>query len=208
MFLSEEGQDLREQMPMGPYFWYVMVVYPVVAGVAAVYCVQPSEDSHILAAEAFLGAIFGVACLQAPFLARWQKWVEGDVGMPDWVHVQAGVAEVTIVCLRLYGRGASWCWTGSHEEAESAMAINMAHVLTCGMMGGALWTWPFGAQRSIGMIPAMMVLGASTTASWQYLSRPTHFVASSAALVGASVAAQVHRIHTIRKIKRSVTGLK
>ena len=109
-------------------------------------------------------------------MAQWTQWVEGDLGMPDWVHLQAGIVEVAVLWCRYY-----WDW------------IVPAHVVTCGMMGGALATWIGCVVKPVGVIPGLLVLAASTIASWEFLGVASHCFSLGALLVGFMTAEYVHR---------------
>merc|ERR1719272_209618 len=48
-----------------------------------------------------------------------------------------------------------------------------AHFLTMGLMGGALYTWPFGVRKPLAVLPALAVLATSTTATEYWLNSAT-----------------------------------
>ena len=96
--------------------------------------------------------------------------VEGDVGMPPWAHRAAGASEMLIVLLRWFGSASSLASaaTATDDERLHAAAVDLttwtilqnndpnhlderlhaaAAVLTCGLMGGALVTWPVLRSR-------------------------------------------------------------
>mmetsp|Transcript_109967 Transcript_109967/g.355107 ORF Transcript_109967/g.355107 Transcript_109967/m.355107 type:complete len:218 (+) Transcript_109967:134-787(+) len=162
----------------GPYFWQVMLWVPCTGAWGLATAAQQLRGPCSLAelwaaaAEGFLLSIFSLTSLQAPLHGWWCERVERCMGMPRWVHRCAGCAELFVVALRLCGSGGgaavALLGTGALDRAV-ARRCAAAHVLTCGLMGGALWTWPFGVRVARGLLPAAAVLLSSTFASDRWL---------------------------------------
>ena len=122
-------------------------------------------DGSVDLCTAYATAVPAVASAQLPLFTVWRAEVEGDVGMPEWVHRAAGASEVLIVALRLLahtvglpqppGGGAGY----SAADGERLSAL--AHVLTCSIMGGAFTTWLLRAKDPPGVVPAALLLAAS-----------------------------------------------
>lgn len=98
-------------------------------------------------ASAYCQALFAMGALQLPCYNWWRVRVEGDLGMPAWVHRGTGFAELCLVSLRGYA-----------VIADDAISETLTHVVTCGVMGGALYTWHCAAQDPIGAVPATLML--------------------------------------------------
>merc|ERR1712032_618607 len=88
------------------------------------------------------------------------------------------------------------------EKADKIVARQCAtaNVLTCGLMGGALWTWPFGVCVPQGLLPGLTVLASSISASdrWMRLAlcddaseRIKWHLAAASALATGALAARV-----------------
>uniref|UniRef100_A0A7S4QB83 Uncharacterized protein n=1 Tax=Alexandrium monilatum TaxID=311494 RepID=A0A7S4QB83_9DINO len=191
----------------GPYFWKVMIWAPSFGAWAASVAAQQwrgpcrFEELWVAAAEGFLVTIFTITSLQAPLFAWWSRKVERCMGMPAWVHRCAGLLELGVVGLRLGRSGAgpaAAVFGAAAADGAAARLCGTAHVATCGLMGGALWTWPLGVRVPRGVLPALVVLAASTLASDHWLrlalgpgalERPCWHLAALAALsVGAASA--------------------
>mmetsp|Transcript_14631 Transcript_14631/g.42116 ORF Transcript_14631/g.42116 Transcript_14631/m.42116 type:complete len:227 (-) Transcript_14631:105-785(-) len=204
------GEDLRPIM--GPYFWQVMLVAPSCSavGITALQVARrggaSTDGLGICVAEGFLASILSVASAQCPLHDLWSKYVEGDLGMPRWVHRCAGALEAVIVVLRAHGGASCGGWlpvAGLDSAATSpagARESALAHFLVSGLMGGALWTWPFGVQIREGLAPGLLVLSASAFATEQRLQRAApqlaqgerwlwHLAALGAMMTGAASAA-------------------
>eukprot|EP00927_Polykrikos_kofoidii_P061414 TRINITY_DN56251_c0_g1_i1.p2 TRINITY_DN56251_c0_g1~~TRINITY_DN56251_c0_g1_i1.p2 ORF type:complete len:225 (-),score=46.41 TRINITY_DN56251_c0_g1_i1:270-944(-) len=204
--------------PIGPGFWNYMIRLPVLValGFAGLACVLRSpekpascEELLVAAAEGFLLAIFSVACLQAPFFRWWHDHVEGDLGMPPLVHRCAGVAELGILALRLWGGGSlAATFSGEHLflDVQIARRCAAAHVLTSGLMGGAFWTWIWGVCTPLGLLPAAFVSFSSVVSTDNLLRLALvaeasegerlkwHLAAVGAAVCGAVSAMVLHRL--------------
>ncbi len=107
--------------------------------------------------------------------------MEGDLGMPAWVHRGTGFAELCLVSLRGYA-----------VIADDAISETLTHVVTCGVMGGALYTWHCAARDPIGAVPATLMLCSSTAAvARSGADRRAHAAAALAAGSGAASAAAI-----------------
>ncbi|CAE8612056.1 unnamed protein product [Polarella glacialis] len=138
----------------GHYFWHMMVYLPVFLA----FCFTAVKGLFfgptdvrgfcIVFAEGLLVGIFSCTGFQAPLWSWWHKHVECNMGMPPWVHWMAGSMEFLIVGMRLFdtGGGPAAAMLGGGVDAEVAKRCALAHFVTCGLMGGALWTWPFGVR--------------------------------------------------------------
>jgi hypothetical protein len=141
-----------------------------------------------------LQSIFSFTSLQAVFLQWWVQRVEGGLGMPDWVHRSAGTFEACIVCIRLHGKQG---WWPDVSSIDPDIGVAVTHILTCGLIGGALWTWTIGCKRPIGVIPGILVVVASSVASDEQLARVglQQVVCLPVAAAGSFVARTVHNYH-------------
>ena len=117
--------------PPGRLFWRVLVVAPLLAACVCGTLLR----SALVVPHAFLIACFVLASSQLFAFEWWRDNVEGDLGHPRLVHVGAGFAELIVIALRLYALSIG----AGHGQGFVALAA--AHVITCGLMGGALWTW-------------------------------------------------------------------
>lgn len=164
----------------GRLFWMALVFAPAVLS----QLLLPDHPTLPAALTAYATCVPAVACLQLPFYRSWRTWVEGDVGMPAWVHRAAGATECLIVFLRMLahspafamvivtwldggGNGGSGGMLAAVAAAAAAAAADgeccsaIAHVLTCAIMGGAAATWPLLARDPVGVVPAILLLTAS-----------------------------------------------
>merc|ERR1740123_1100048 len=103
-------------------------------------------SSTVSAAVVYVVSCLSVASLQLFRPAAWGAWVEGSLGMPTWVHQAAGAGEIVVV---LSWIAAQRQWFGSRGAAFLA---GQAHLLTMGLLGGALVSWPM-ARYQLGSIP-------------------------------------------------------
>ena len=107
--------------------------------------------------------------------------MEGDLGMPAWVHRSTGFTELCLVSLRGYA-----------VIADNAISETLTHIVTCGIMGGDLYTWHCAAQDPIGAVPATLRLCSSTAAvARRGADRRVHAAAVLAAGLGAASAAAI-----------------
>lgn len=163
------------------------------------------------ACEGFLVSILSVAALQAPALGFWSRHVEGDLGMPGFVHRAAGALEVVIVAMRLCGRGplAALSAGGDGLGPKGTRCCAAAHILTSGLMGGAFWTWPRGVRYRRGLLPALCVATTSTWSTDHWLSTAVakgelhglerlqwHLASLGTMAVGCVAASLLHRHHS------------
>ncbi len=103
--------------PPGPLFWTVLLLVPgVMAFSAGVYA-----KSAIVMAHSYVLACFSLTSVQAIRHEWWRDHVEGELGMPSFVHRAAGIAELMAVALRLHS-----LWTGQ------AWSLVAATVMTFG----------------------------------------------------------------------------
>lgn len=206
--------------PLGPLFWHVMIAAPICfavcfAGVAqwrlhgTPQALKPGNLCAALA-EGFLLAIFGLACLQGPLYARWRKLVEGDLGMAPWVHRCAGFAECLVLLLRSSVARHAFLGSKAISLAEARLCAS-AHIITSGLMGGAVYTWLFGVGIKRGLLPGVLVLSSSGwgTAQWLWVGMFEHeriiwhAGASFAGMVGAMSASALFDIRRCHDSVRS-----
>jgi hypothetical protein len=141
--------------------------------------------------HAFIFACFSLASTQLFWFSWWSERVEGDLGHPRIVHMGAGFAELIVIGLRLYAL------TRAPPDSDHGFAaLALAHILTCSLMGGALWTWlSLGLARCF--VPAALVLAASL--SVRPVSRAMDVAAFLSFVCGNVSAAAIHRFHRQRQ---------
>eukprot|EP00933_Yihiella_yeosuensis_P083737 TRINITY_DN9799_c2_g1_i1.p1 TRINITY_DN9799_c2_g1~~TRINITY_DN9799_c2_g1_i1.p1 ORF type:complete len:218 (-),score=17.61 TRINITY_DN9799_c2_g1_i1:283-936(-) len=209
------GSKTPENLPIGPYFWQALLILPATVGAgfgtfAALLKGNVSSDEvRVTASEGFLACIFSVASMQGPFFELWSELVERDMGMPLFIHKFAAIVEFTVLSLRVCppqpsrgGLSKALRKGTSEPDLQMARRCGFAHFLTCGIMGGALWTWPFGVKYPLGLVPGIAVLSASTTATDYWLSKSVtcaerkhwHLAAAGAILLGGVSAAMSFRL--------------
>ena len=122
--------------------------------------------------------------------------MEGDIGMPRYVHVGAGCAEVVIVALRAYSLLHSHA-NAKDQDDPNPLLLAIATVVTCGMMGGATWTWFVGVKKPLCFIPAALILVATVlTRPHAQSIQPAMDVAAFAAFLAGNVsAATIWHLH-------------
>jgi hypothetical protein len=193
---SRRMADVPTLDPPGPNFWTYLVVIPTLAAT----CAGVVTESLPMAAEAYVLVCLGIASLQAPCYVWWVVHVEGNLGMPRFVHIGAGVAELIIVALRMYAllldfNDPTATTTTTHNTMM--MVTTAALVLTCGLMGGAFWTWFFAVQAPHCFTPAALLLLASLASKPEYEGADTEQAVSRAMcgafVIGSVVAALVHK---------------
>merc|ERR1719469_1390704 len=133
--------------------WVPMAFACSFAAWAARHCLSANacEPGHlgIAWAEGFLLAIFGSTWLQAPLYEWWRYLVEGNMGMPAWLHRLAGYLELVLLMIRIGdGNGSTFAALSLHNLG------------------------PFGVQRPQGLVPALLVLVSSTFATDFWMRRP------------------------------------
>eukprot|EP00929_Paragymnodinium_shiwhaense_P100447 TRINITY_DN62775_c0_g1_i1.p1 TRINITY_DN62775_c0_g1~~TRINITY_DN62775_c0_g1_i1.p1 ORF type:complete len:218 (-),score=30.98 TRINITY_DN62775_c0_g1_i1:29-682(-) len=212
--------------PIGPLFWRLMLQVPLAAAMVAFVLAAAFRSAQeqlssfdelcVASAEIFLLVIFSITSMQAYVYEWWSANVEGYLGMPPWVHKGGGALELFIVLLRLscgFRAGPLAALFGaSSKSLFAARCCGVAEVLTAGMMGGALWTWPFGVYQTIGVIPALCVIVSSAASSHYWLhaasKRPGtecaiwHMASFAAAAVGATVAEKIFEWNRRKERKR------
>jgi hypothetical protein len=154
-------------------FWLMLVYVP--AAVATMCALGAGVRAF---PEAYLITCFTLASAQMPFARWWRENVEGDVGMPRFVHAAAGLAEIAVVMFRLL--------------SASDDLVGLAHCITCGLMGGGCMTWLHLVRKPVCSLPAALVLAASLLAS-PYDMR-VHLCAAVAFCSGAVSALLVWRL--------------
>jgi hypothetical protein len=183
--------DVTTLGPPGPNFWTFLVVIPTLAatGTGAI------TKSPSMAAEAYILSCLGLASLQAPCYDWWMVHVEGYLGMPRWVHIGAGVAELIIVALRILS------YYPMIDDDSSIVMMATATVLTCGLMGGAFWTWFVAVNAPHCFVPAALLLLATLANQPVYeqqLQQTVSWAMTGSFVIGAGVAALVHQHHRRR----------
>eukprot|EP00339_Tiarina_fusa_P019135 CAMPEP_0116999158 /NCGR_PEP_ID=MMETSP0472-20121206/1975_1 /TAXON_ID=693140 ORGANISM="Tiarina fusus, Strain LIS" /NCGR_SAMPLE_ID=MMETSP0472 /ASSEMBLY_ACC=CAM_ASM_000603 /LENGTH=196 /DNA_ID=CAMNT_0004698521 /DNA_START=28 /DNA_END=618 /DNA_ORIENTATION=- len=172
----------------GPLFWQFLVVIPGAIALA----IGLYFKSIGITAHAFVFACFSLASVQCLFFSWWRRNVEGDLGMPKFVHLNSGATELVIITLRAYALSDSNNDNGDVDvdEVSRRNALAVATILTCGMMGGARWTWFVAVKKPLCFVPAALILVATI------VTRPPTLPALDAAafaafLTGNVVAAKV-----------------
>mmetsp|Transcript_8998 Transcript_8998/g.10401 ORF Transcript_8998/g.10401 Transcript_8998/m.10401 type:complete len:213 (+) Transcript_8998:174-812(+) len=168
----------------GALFWIFLVYVPCV--IAFVF----GNRSVSVTANLYIAACFSLASTQCIAFDWWVTNVEGDLGMPRFIHVGAGLAELVVVAIRMYHY---FHHDESKEYAEDSFLpwINTSSVLTMGLMGGAFWIWPWGVKKMTGCIPACFVVLATVLSTPR--NQPTIVYISEAItfLVGNATSAYV-----------------
>jgi hypothetical protein len=174
--------------PPGPLFWHVLVILPgFIASAVGLH-----QKSMTSAAHTFVLACFSLASLQCIVLSWWQRNVEGDLGMPRFVHVGAGWTEILVIALRAYGLLCTTPEGGCHRHRWS---LAVATVVSCGMMGGARWTWFVAVKKPRCFVPAALVLAATILTRPSSMAPALDIAAFAAFLAGNVVAAKIWHFH-------------
>lgn len=180
--------------PPGPNFWTFLVVLPTIAALITAALVDEQQSAISSAANVYVLVCFGIASLQCVAYDWWVVYVEGNLGMPQWVHIGAGMTEIFIIALRIIG---------SYGEG-SDIIMTCAVILTCGLMGGAYWTWFVGVHLPHCFAPAALVLLATL------VNKPIHddeateravsWAMCGAFVIGAVSAALIRHYHTKHRL--------
>lgn len=178
--------------PPGPYFWQVLLLLPSVAALLAYCCHTPSID---VAAETYIFVCFGCAMMQCIWTEAWHH-VEGDLGMPRWVHAMAGLTECLVLVLRSTPLGL--LFDMNNKTMIAAACSTVALVLTHGLMGGGLCVWCVIVRKPHCAVPALMVLAMTWVAALRKNVLSSASLEASAA-VGALVIGFV-AVYWIRKL--------
>jgi hypothetical protein len=194
LLIYKRMADVPTLDPPGPNFWTYLVVIPTLAAT----CAGVVTESLPMAAEAYILVCLGIASLQAPCYVWWVVHVEGNLGMPRFVHIGAGIVELLIVALRISALLLDFNDTATTTTQNTMLKLTTAAlVLTCGLMGGAFWTWFFAVQAPHCFTPAALLLLASLANKPEYegadMEQAMSRAMCGAFVIGSGVAALVHK---------------